>query len=43
MIPEIYTDIGGLAVAVAVHIYQRWRHGPNPADKVPPPRRSDTA
>jgi len=42
MFPEIYTDIGGLVTAVAVHAYQRWRHGPNPADKIPPPRRSDT-
>jgi TRAP transporter 4TM/12TM fusion protein len=40
MIPEIYTDIGGLLVGAAVFAYQRWRHGANPADKVPSPRLS---
>jgi len=38
MIPEIYTDIGGLAVGVAVYAYQRWRHGLNPAEKIPSPK-----
>lgn len=38
MIPEIYTDIGGLVVGGAVFAYQRMRHGPNPADKVPSPK-----
>jgi TRAP transporter 4TM/12TM fusion protein len=40
MIPEIYTDIGGIVVGVGVLAYQRWHHGPNPADKVPSPKLS---
>jgi TRAP-type uncharacterized transport system fused permease subunit len=40
MIPEIYTDIGGIVIGVAVFAYQRWRHGPNPADKIPSPKLS---
>jgi TRAP transporter 4TM/12TM fusion protein len=40
MVPEIYTDIGGLAAGVAVTAYQRWRHGANPADKIPSPNLS---
>jgi len=43
MIPEIYTDIGGLVVGVSVYAYQRWRHGPNPADLIPAPVASQTA
>ncbi|MBM3504415.1 MAG: TRAP transporter permease [Alphaproteobacteria bacterium] len=35
MIPEIYTDLGGLAVGVAVWIWQRAHHGANPGAKVP--------
>jgi TRAP transporter 4TM/12TM fusion protein len=40
MVPEIYTDIGGILVGVAVYAYQRWRYGANPADKVPAPQPS---
>jgi TRAP transporter 4TM/12TM fusion protein len=35
MFPEIYTDLGGFAVGVGIFVYQRWRHGARPADKVP--------
>jgi TRAP-type uncharacterized transport system fused permease subunit len=37
MIPELYSSIVGLALGVGVYAYQRWRHGANPADKVPAP------
>ena len=37
MIPEIYSDIGGIVAGVAVTAYQRWKHGANPADKIPSP------
>ncbi len=40
MVPEIYTDIGGIVVGVAVYAYQRMRHGANPADKIPSPNLS---
>ena len=40
MLPELYSSIVGLVLGVGVFAYQRWRHGPNPADKVPSPRRS---
>jgi TRAP-type uncharacterized transport system fused permease subunit len=43
MIPEIYTDIGGLVTGVLVFAYQRWRHGPSPADRVPTPKLSAPA
>ena len=43
MIPEIYSDIGGLVAGVAVYAYQRWRHGRDPADKIPSPKVSDVA
>jgi TRAP-type uncharacterized transport system fused permease subunit len=40
MLPELYSSIVGLVLGVAVFAYQRWRHGPNPADKVPSPKLS---
>ena len=43
MIPEIYSDIGGLVAGVAVYAYQRWRHGRDPADKIPSPKVSAVA
>jgi TRAP-type uncharacterized transport system fused permease subunit len=35
MIPELYADVGGLAVGIAVWLRQRIRHGANPGAKVP--------
>lgn len=40
MIPEIYTDIAGLVAGTGVFAFQRWRHGANPADKIPSPKLS---
>jgi TRAP transporter 4TM/12TM fusion protein len=40
MLPEIYSSIVGLVLGVGVFAYQRWRHGPNPADKIPSPKLS---
>jgi TRAP transporter 4TM/12TM fusion protein len=37
MLPELYSTIAGLVVAAGVLGYQRWRHGANPADRVPSP------
>lgn len=37
MIPEIYTDIAGIVVGIGVYGYQRWKHGPDPADRIPAP------
>ena len=37
MVPEVYTDVGGILVGVGVFAYQRMRHGANPADKIPSP------
>lgn len=37
MVPEIYSDIAGIVVGLAIHGFQRWKHGPNPADKIPAP------
>jgi TRAP transporter 4TM/12TM fusion protein len=37
MVPEIYTDIGGFVVGLAIFVYQRVRNGARPADKVPSP------
>ena len=38
MIPEVYTDIAGIVVGFGVYGYQRWKHGANPADKIPSPK-----
>ncbi len=37
MVPEIYSDIAGIVVGLAVYGFQRWKHGPSPADKIPAP------
>jgi TRAP transporter 4TM/12TM fusion protein len=33
--PGLITDAIGLVIALAIWGYQRWRHGPNPGDKIP--------
>ena len=40
MLPELYSSIVGLALGIGVFAYQRWRHGANPADKIPSPKLS---
>jgi TRAP transporter 4TM/12TM fusion protein len=40
MLPEIYSSIAGIVLGVGVFAYQRWRHGADPADKVPSPKLS---
>jgi TRAP transporter 4TM/12TM fusion protein len=35
MIPEGFTDIVGVVLAVAIFAYQRWHHGADPAAKIP--------
>jgi TRAP transporter 4TM/12TM fusion protein len=41
--PGIVTDVIGLVLGLAVWGYQRWRHGPNPGDKIPPPAPAGSA
>ena len=35
MIPEGYTDVVGVGLAVGIFIYQRWRNGSDPGAKIP--------
>jgi len=37
MVPETWTDLGGLVVGVVIWAYQRWRHGARPEDKIESP------
>ncbi len=40
MLPELYSSIVGIVLGVGVFAYQRWRHGADPADRVPSPKLS---
>ncbi len=38
MLPELYSSLAGIVIAAGVWTWQRWQHGPAPADDVPDPR-----